>query len=51
MRPRVLRRPIGGWGARKWRQDVIAWLALAWLVVTSWATLNLAVELLRLLGG
>jgi hypothetical protein len=33
MTGRVIRRPVGGWGARTWRRDVWAWLALAVLCV------------------
>lgn len=31
-----LRRPIGGWNARQWRRDVLAWLQAAILVLASW---------------
>ena len=38
-----LRRPWGGWNARQWRREVLEWGALAALVVSSWASLNLLV--------
>ena len=39
MTGRVLYRPIGGWNARRWRRDVLAWLAFAMLYVTAGSTL------------
>ena len=50
MSARVIRRPIGGWGARTWRREVCEWLALAALVVASWACLNLLVGAVELLA-
>jgi hypothetical protein len=46
---RVLRRPVGGWGARTWRREVGAWLAFAFVVVASWAALNLFLECAQLI--
>ena len=47
---RVIRRPWGGWNARTWRREVIEWLALAGLVVASWACLNCLVGAVELLA-
>lgn len=38
MRGRVLRRPVGGWGARAWRREVVSWLWLAYLFLAAGAT-------------
>ena len=50
MSGRVIRRPIGGWGARVWRRQVIDSLALASLVVASWFSLNCLVGVVELLA-
>ena len=44
--PRVIKRPFFGWAFRTWSREVIAWLQAAFMVLASWATLNLGVELL-----
>lgn len=31
----MLRRPYGGWGARAWRRDVLAWLEAAFWFLAS----------------
>lgn len=49
-RPRVLRRPLGGWGARAWRREVALWAAWAAVVVGSWASLNVATALIDLVA-
>lgn len=49
MRPRVIRRPWMGWGARLWFREVLEWLALAVLVTSSWAALNLMVAAVEVL--
>lgn len=36
MSARVLRRPIGGWGARQWRREVFQALSVAVFVLASW---------------
>lgn len=38
VRARVLRRPLGGWGARRWRSDVLAWLQASVWMLGAWAT-------------
>jgi hypothetical protein len=38
VRPRVIRRPIGGWGARQWRRDVGYWLLEAFVFLASGAS-------------
>lgn len=38
MSGRVLKRPLGGWGARQWRREVTGWLWLAFLVLAAGAT-------------
>lgn len=35
---RVLRRPLGGWGARQWRREVTGWLWLAIIFLAAGAT-------------
>lgn len=50
MSARVIRRPLGGWGARVWRRQVIDSLALASLVVASWFSLNCLLATLELLS-
>ncbi len=42
---RVLRRPVGGWGARRWRSEVAAWLQAAFLFVCVGASWWLLTEL------
>jgi hypothetical protein len=48
---RVLRRPLGGWSARIWRREVMGWLWLAFLVVGSWAALNMLGATIAVLAG
>lgn len=49
MKPRVLRRPIGGWGARQWRRDVWNWLLSAFVVLASWGFCNTIEGLIALM--
>lgn len=50
MSARVIRRPLFGWGFRLWWREVCEWLALALLVVASWACLNMLVGAVELLS-
>lgn len=34
----MLKRPLGGWGARRWRAEVGAWLFAAYMWVMAWAS-------------
>lgn len=46
----VLRRPIGGWGAKEWRRKTLAGPIAAFWVVSVWAWLVLATAILDLLA-
>lgn len=49
MSGRVLRRPIGGWGARQWRRGVLAWLEAAFLFLCAAGTFQLGLKILDLI--
>ena len=44
---RVLRRPLGGWGARQWRREVTGWLWLAFLFLAAGAACATVYRLLE----
>lgn len=46
----VIRRPLGGWGARQWRREVWAWITAAWLFAACWASGNLTLALVDMVG-
>lgn len=47
----VLRRPIGGWGAREWRRKALNGPLAAFWVVGSAASCNLMLEIVRLFAS
>ena len=47
---RPLRRPWFGWGARRWRSEVGAWLQLAFLFVSAGASWWLMTEIVAFLA-
>lgn len=49
MKPRVLRRPVGGWHARVWRREVRGWLWLALIFLLCWGSGNVILALIALM--
>ena len=48
---KVIRRPIGGWGAREWRRKALNGPIAAFWVVGSAAICNLLLEIVRLFAS
>jgi hypothetical protein len=46
----VIRRPMGGWGARQWRREVAAWVWAALMFAACWASGNLILALVDMVG-
>ncbi len=46
MRPRVLKRPYGGWSARQWRREALNGIFAGFCVTGSWGAMNVAVMLI-----
>lgn len=45
---RTLRRPLGGWRARPWRREIVAWLFLAAVTLWGYAVCSLIYRLIDL---